>query len=82
MFYATICKYSIYVTYLFNLVFQLNLLTGNMEAAMQDFEQSVSLNPNFAIAQVQKKFAGTKKLVNFIFQSLTACVCFICSCEN
>lgn len=71
-----VCKYSKYVTYLFKLVFQLNLLTGNMEAAMQDFEQSVSLNPNFAIAQVQKKFAGTKKLCQFYIQ-VTHCPCLL-----
>ena len=33
-----------------------------MDAALQDFEQSVSLNPKFAITQVQKKFTGMVSL--------------------
>ena len=43
-------------------VLQLNLLIDRVEDAVKDFEHTVSLHPDFAIAHVQKCYTGNSPL--------------------
>ena len=52
-----------------SVLFQLNLLLDRVEEALADFEKCVSLNPEFAVAQVQKCYTG--KSVNHLQEYLS-----------
>ena len=45
---------------------QLNLLVDQVESAVTDFQKSVSLCPDFAIAHVQKCYTGKKKNMKYL----------------